>query len=428
MSRPIYYHVDVNAAFLSWEAARRLHDRQDTLDLRTVPAVVGGSEKTRHGIVLAKSTPAKAFGIKTGEALVSAREKCPGLIIVPPDYPLYVSCSRRLMRYLRRFSAAIDQYSIDESFMTMTGCEHTLGQPVLFADELRQMIADRFGFTVNIGVSSNRLLAKMAGELRKPNRTLSLFPEEIPEKLWPLPVGDLFFVGRATTHRLLKLGITTVGELAASDPDMLAAHLKSAGRLIHELANGRDTDLFLTNIDENKGYGNAVTVPADLTDSDTADAYLLSLAETVGARLRADGMKARCVAVFVCTWEFERFSHQRMMISPTDVTYELYRTAVSLLREVWHGDPIRQIGIRTSCLTHEEAYQFSLFDPIRHDKLMKVDRAVDDIRRRMGENAVMRACFLKAPVKNMAGGLDASRRTGITKAIPDMFPDEVDDV
>ena len=417
-------HIDVNSAFLSWEAAYRVHEKLDPLDLRTVPSVIGGDEKSRHGIVLAKSQPAKKYGIKTGEPLVDARKKCPSLIVVPPDYPLYVECSRRLIRYLSHFSGRVDQYSIDEAFLDLTGTEHLYGGPVLFANELREMIAEEFGFTVNVGVSSNRLLAKMAGELKKPNRTISLFPEEIPDKLWPMPVEELFFVGHVHKKRLRTLGIRTIGELAAADPDVLAAHFKSYGRLIHALANGQDTPVFTAVQEENKGYGNAATVPCDITSYWQADRMLLSLTETVAARIRADEKKIGCVAVSICTWQFERFSHQRVLGSPTDVTFEIYETASALFREMWDGVPIRQLGVHTNRVGSEEAYQFGLFDRIPHDRLMRADRAVDRIREKMGEQAVMRACFLSGPVRQMAGGLHASRRTGITKKIADPFPEE----
>ena len=422
--KEIFYHVDVNSAFLSWEAAFRISELLDPVDLRCIASVIGGSEESRHGIVLAKSQAAKRCGIQTGESLVDARQKCPGLVIVPPNYPLYVECSRRLMRFLRRYSPCVEQYSIDEAFVNMTGMSHLLGQPVLFADELREMIASRFGFTVNIGVSSNRLLAKMAGELKKPDITQSLFPEEIPQKLWPLPVEELFFVGRAYKKKLHTLGIGTIGELAAADPDLLAAHFKSYGTLLHNFANGCDAPMLVTNAPDNTGYGNSTTVPFDVTDLGRADRVLLSLCETVGARLRADRMKARCLAVSICSFEFVRWSHQKMLSSPTDVTIELYRASAEVLREMWNGIPIRQLGVHTSRLTREESYQFSLFDPVRHDRLMKMDRTVDLIREHMGEDAVIRACFLKGPVKNMAGGLDKTRRTGITKEIKDQFPGE----
>ncbi|HUM83382.1 MAG TPA: DNA polymerase IV [Lachnospiraceae bacterium] len=424
----VIFHVDVNSAFLSWEAAYRINECLDPVDLRTIPAVIGGNEKDRHGIVLTKSVPAKAYGIKTGEPLTDARKKCPGLIVVPPNYPLYVECSRRLMRLLRKYSPCVEQYSIDEAFCDMTGTEGRYGTPVVFANELREEINQKFGFTVNIGVSSNKLLAKMAGELKKPNLTHSLFPQEIPQKLWPLPVEELFFVGHATKHKMQLLGIHTIGELAKTDPDILKAHLKSQGMVIWSFANGTDVSELVSEPPENKGCGNSTTVASDLTDMDTARHVLLSLCETVGTRLRADRMKACCLAVSITDYEFFHFSHQKMLPSPTDVTIELYRSAVRVFSEMWDGTPIRQLGVHTSRLTHEEAYQFNLFDRERHDRLMCADRAVDAIRSRMGEDSIFRACFLTGPTKNMAGGLDRTRRTGITEGIPDLFPNEKDPI
>lgn len=188
MEEQIWYHVDVNSAFLSWTAAYRIHILGQGQDIREIPAVIGGSEKDRHGIVLAKSIPAKQFRIRTGEPLSEARRKCPGLLILPPDYGLYVRCSRALVGLLSKYSSQIHQYSIDEAFMEMGGSSGLFGNPVVFARQLGQEIKNTLGFTVNIGVSSNKLLAKMASELRKPDQVHTLFPEEIPEKMWGLPV------------------------------------------------------------------------------------------------------------------------------------------------------------------------------------------------------------------------------------------------
>lgn len=413
----VWYHVDVNAAFLSWSAAYEIHIRGGDLDLRTVPAVIGGSEKERHGIVLAKSGPAGRFGIKTGETLVEARQKCPGLIIAPPNYELYVECSKALIKLLRQYSPYVHQYSIDEAFCAMEGTCQLWGNPVVFAHELGREIRDTLGFTVNIGVSDTKLLAKMASEFQKPDKVHTLFRKEIQAKMWPLPVSELFWVGRATGRKLKGLGIKTIGELAQADLELLKKHLKKHGEFIWNYANGHDISPFLTELPENKGYGNSMTVHFDVTDRDTAHQVILSLTETVCARLRADGMKAACVAVTVTDCEFCHASRQAGLGTATDTTLEIYRAACAIFDCLWNHAPVRAVGVHTSRLTHDKAYQYNLFDMDYYEKYSRLDAAVDEIRGRYGEDALMRAVFLDGRLPHMGGGIDKAKRTGMTKGI-----------
>lgn len=229
--RRIIFHVDVNSAFLSWEAAYRLYHLGGKLDLRTVPSAVGGDQEKRHGIILAKSIPAKKYHIQTGEPVIDAKRKCPELILVPPNYDLYNRSSKALLKIMSRYTDRIEQYSIDEAFMDMTGCTK---QPEKTAEEIKDTVVRELGFTVNVGVSSNKLLAKMASDFQKPNLVHTLWPEEIPQKMWPLPVGDLFFVGHASKKKLHNLGIHTIGELACTDERILKALMKSHGLLIRQ--------------------------------------------------------------------------------------------------------------------------------------------------------------------------------------------------
>ena len=215
MSR-IFFHVDVNSAFLSWSAIKHLRDGED-VDLRTIPAVVGGDEAQRHGVVLAKSGPAKKYGIKTGESLFAARTKYPGIKVVPPDFDFYVQKSKAMIAILQDYTPDVEQYSIDEAFLDMTGTEQLFGPPLTVAHAIRQRIYRELGFTVNVGVAPNRLLAKMASDFEKPDKVHTLFPEEVPAKMWPLPVGDLFGVGPSAARRLNAWGVYTIGELAAMD-------------------------------------------------------------------------------------------------------------------------------------------------------------------------------------------------------------------
>mgnify|MGYP000878115738 CR=1 FL=1 len=306
----IIYHIDVNSAFLSWTAVKRLRDNPEALDIRTIPAVIGGDEKKRHGIVLAKSVPAKAYGIQTGEPLVQTRKKCPDILIVPPDFATYVSMSEQLMNFLKQTAPVVEQYSIDEAFCDMTGTGLLYGDPVAFAHQLKDDILNRFGFTVNIGISTNKLLAKMASDFKKPNLVHTLFPEEIPQKMWPLPVGELFFVGPSMCKKLEALGIHTIGDVAASNPQLLVSHFKKHGELIWNYANGFDIELPVNHKAANKSFGNSVTLHFDVTDAENAKTILLSLSETVGARIRAEHAYIGVVSVTIVDNEFRHLSRQ----------------------------------------------------------------------------------------------------------------------
>lgn len=390
----IIFHVDVNSAFLSWTAADLLWRRELDYDLRTVPSIIGGNQATRHGIVLAKSIPSKRFGIITGEPVIDAKRKCPGLIVYPPDYGLYVQRSNALMDMLRSFTPDVWQYSIDEAFCDFTGFEGIYGFSVVFAHELKDKIRDDLGFTVNIGVSSNKLLAKMASDFKKPDRVHTLFPREIEKKMWKLPVGDLFFVGSASERKLRNLGIHTIGELARFDPAILQSHLKSHGLVLWNYANGRDLEIPVDQHIKNKGFGNSMTIRFDVKDADTAKHYLLALAEIVAARIRADEAMISVIAVSITSNEFRYYSHQMTLSVPTDVTETIYLSSCRLFDEKWDGEPIRQLGIHTHRATYEGYYQYDLFKGIRIDKLRAVDSTVDAIRSRYGIEALKRACFI----------------------------------
>ena len=407
----VVFHVDVNSAFLSWEAAYRLSHLGGTLDLRTIPSAVGGDMEKRRGIILAKSLPAKKYGVRTGETIVEAKRKCPELMMVAPHYGLYERASEALMKILKEYSPQVEQFSIDEAFMDMTGTEKLFGEPREAAENLKNRIRDSLGFTVNIGISGNKLLAKMASDFEKPDKVHTLFPEEIPEKMWPMPVKELFFVGRATENKLAQLGIRTIGELANTDPKVLRTHLKKHGEVIWEFANGYDVSLVEPEPAENKGYGNSTTIAFDVTDAKTAKLVLLSLAETVAARLRQHKKKAELVSVSIKNSDLRTVSHQAALPVPSDITYEIYREACRLFDELWDGSPIRHLGIHTGKLGEGKARQLDIFDRTDYEKLARLDAALDSIRNRHGQDAVMRAAFLKSPVDHMSGGISREKRT-----------------
>lgn len=420
MGEKYIFHIDANSAFLSWSAAYRVSVLGEQTDLRQVPSIVGGDQEKRHGIVLAKSVPAKKYGIQTGEPIVSALQKCPDLVIVPPDYGLYVSASRAFISKLKQYTDTVIQYSIDEAWAVFDGFEslYGKGQMVKFAHDLKDEIREELGFTVNIGISTNFLLSKMAGDFSKPDKVHTLFAEEIPDKMWPLPVSDLFFVGKATTKKLHALGIHTIGELAQADEEMIQAHLKKPGLIVQGYARGGDLEPYMFTHEANKGYGNSLTAPIDIVTAEYAKHLLLSLCETVGARLRTDGVKISVISVHITTYQFQYSNKQMQLMSATDVTEEIYRAACLVFEQLWDKKtPIRQIGVHTSKVQEDAGRQYNLFDMQRYDRLEVLNKTIDGIRERFGEDSIMRAGFLDSNVSHMSGGLDKERRTGITVGI-----------
>lgn len=395
MQERVIFHIDVNSAFLSWESVYRLRELHEKVDLRTIPAAIGGDEKKRRGIILAKSIAAKQCGVRTGESILEARRKCPGLYLAPANYELYKRNSQAFMEILREYSPDVEQYSIDEAFMDMTGMQALFGEPVKAAHTIKDRIRDELGFTVNVGISRNKYLAKMASDFTKPDKVHTLYPEEIQEKMWPLPVGELLFVGKSTVKKLEAMGIRTIGQLARTDLKILQAALKKQGESIWNFANGIDFSMVQPVPEMNKGYGNSTTISFDVTDEEAAKTVLLALAESVGARLRRDQVKIQVVSVSIKDNQLKRMSHQRVLPEATDVTNEIYSAACELFDELWDGRPIRLLGIQTSRAKEEEARQLSLFDDGGHDKWEQMDQAVDKIRQKYGRDAVKRASFLK---------------------------------
>lgn len=408
----IIFHIDVNSAFLSWEAVYRLAHRGGALDLRNVPSAVGGDITLRHGIILAKSIPAKSCGIKTGQSIPEAKRQCPNLLLVPPNYGLYEECSTAFLNLLREYSDVVEQYSIDEAFVDMSASCHLFGTPEATAEEIKNRIREELGFTVNVGVSDNKMLAKMASDFKKPDLVHTLYQNEIPGKMWPLPVSEMFFVGRATAKKLFSMGIRTIGELAASDPAWLKAVLQKQGEIIWGFANGIDLSPVLGQPAPNKGYGNSTTIPFDVTDTENANRVLLALSETVGKRLRSDHVKIQVVSVGIRYFDLSYASHQKILDSPTDLTVEICNAAKELFLELWNGRPIRHLGVHTGRAKKEDAgRQISLFDEIDYEKLAILDRTVDALREKFGIDSVKRAVFLNQPVDHMCGGISREKRT-----------------
>lgn len=391
----LIYHIDVNSAFLSWEAVERMKAKKDTVDLREIPSIIGGDESRRHGVVLAKSIPAKRFGIKTGEPIRDALAKCPELLVVPPNHRLYEACSKAMCQELEYYSPTIEKYSIDECFLDMTETIGLFGDPVETAYQLKDKIRNKLGFTVNIGVAPNKLLAKMASDFEKPDRVHTLFYDEIEKKMWSLSVGSLFFVGRQTRRKLQNLGIFTIGQLAQFDEELLKLHIgRKHGEVIYRYANGIDDSKVAEVTPVNKGYGNSTTLSRDVTNREDAQKVILSLAEHVASRLRRDQVKADCICLELKTSGFHTYSHQKTLSQVTDITDDIYQAAAELFKEMWQGEPLRLIGVRATGIS-EEGYQLGLFDYQKKEKLQNMDKAIDAIRNKFGQDAIKRASFLK---------------------------------
>ena len=402
----LIFHIDVNSAFLSWECVYRLSRDPDALDLRTIASAVGGDAASRNGIVLAKSPLAKKCGVSTGEPLAQALRKCPGLVVVPSRFDFYIQCSRRMMNLLDEYSPDHEKFSIDETFLDMTDTIHLFGDPLETADRIRGRIRDELGFTVTIGIAPNKLLAKMASDFEKPDRCHTLFPEEIPGKMWPLPIRDLFSVGDSARKRLENLGIHTIGQLAAADLSLLAAHLgEKYAALIWRYANGMDDSPVEEREPVGKGCGSRITLSRDVTRPEDARQVLLSLCETVGARLRADQVLAGNLCVELRDWRFEDRSHQAILSEPSDSTSLLYEQSCRLLEECWDGTPLRLMGVRAGKLSSRDFVQMSLFEDPAAAKKKRFEETVDAIRSRYGVDSIKRASFLKkdAPVDHAAG-------------------------
>lgn len=404
----IFFHIDVNSAFLSWTAIdqRRQAELNGTLDtyvdLREIPSIIGGDSSTRHGIVLAKSIPAKKYGISTAEPIVSAVKKCPSLTIVRPSHSSYEAHSRELMEYLCTYCPVIEQVSIDECYMDFTPIRNEYSSPVEAANIIKNGVRDTFGFTVNVGISNRKVLAKMASDFKKPDLVHTLYAEEIETKMWPLPISALLMCGRSSQETLKKLGITTIGELAHCDKNLLTYHLKSHGQLLWEYANGIDSSGIDSAPAPAKGIGNSTTMSKDATSLEEMKPVILSLSESVSTRLRAIHSNAGTITVEIKYANFHSCSHQMALSTPDNTTSTLYNASLELLTELWDGNPVRLLGVRATKLKEETApIQLDLFSyqapKPQNERNKKLDLAIDSIRQKYGDNAIVRGSLLQMP-------------------------------
>ena len=396
---PVIFHIDVNSAYLSWTAVEQLKNGAK-IDLRDIPAIIGGDQKSRHGVVLAKSIPAKRYGIRTGEPVANAFRKCPNLVMEPPDHKMYREKSQMLMEYLRTFTKEIEQVSVDECYVDMTEAVRQFSSPVEAALVMKNGVHEKFGFTVNVGISSNKLLAKMASDFEKPDKVHTLFPEEIRMKMWPLPVGELYMAGHSSVEVLKKLEILTIGDLAQADPGLLVLHLKSHGQMLWEFANGIDHSSVQPQQTEAKGVGNSTTLSEDAETLEQIRPVFADLAESVSGRLKKAGQKASMVSMEIKYYDFRKISHQKQLMRPTNEKNVLYESACELFEEIWTGEPVRLLGIRTAKLVSEtEPEQLSIFDleipePM-DEKHQKLKAAMEQLDARFGKGTVIAASQMK---------------------------------
>ncbi len=380
----LIFHIDVNSAFLSWSALKELNENPGSVDLRTIPSAVGGDVKSRHGIITAKSIPAKKYGIVTGEPVVKALQKCPQLIMVKSDFDTYHRYSTAFIDILWKYAPIVQQVSIDEAFVDMTGLRDMYRHlesddmpfPICLANAIKNEVRDTLGFTVNVGISNNKLLAKMASDFTKPDRIHTLFPEEVSEKMWPLPIGDLFGCGKSTAARLLSLGIRTIGDAAHADLNMLISILgENSGAYIYQSANGIGSTELSDTYEDAKSYSNETTLHSDLT-SDSYDKEIIPvlkyLSQRVSKRLKRDKVFGRTVTVSVKTGNFKRHSAQMQLESSIDDEQRIFRYAKELSDKLLLGDDglfikgevIRLVGVGVTKLDDGSYQQLNLFDDI----------------------------------------------------------------
>lgn len=384
-------HIDVNNAFLSWTAIEMLKNGSK-VDIRTIPSIIGGDEARRSGIVLAKSMKAKECGVVTAETIYQAKKKCPNLQVYKGlEYKKYKEYSNKLYNLLLEYTDKIERFSIDECFLDMT--KYLQGDTLLNkAKEINKRVREELGFTVNVGVAHNKLLAKMASDFKKPDRVHTLYEEEIPTKMWILPTSELFMLGKKTVPKLYNMGIKTIGDLAKTDREFLIKKFGKHGNLMWEYANGIDYSEVKYEKELPKSIGNSTTFPSDIANREELEQILLALTEQVAFRLRKYNLLANVVSVQLRTNKFEDFSHQGKLDIATSNTKNIYSKAKELLEEMYKkGSSIRLIGLKVDNLVNKDEVQLSFFQKADDEKNEKLDEAIDKLNEKYGFNSVKRA-------------------------------------
>ena len=389
MKERLIFHIDVNNAFLSWTAVLLLKQGYKQ-DIRTIPAIIAGSESERRGIVLAKSPVAKKMGIKTAETIYQAKKKCPNLQMFPPNHRWYYQESKKLFEYLSQYSPLLEKFSIDECFLDMTGTNYLYKDYYQLAIKIKEEIKEKFGFTVNIGIGNNKLCAKMASDFEKPDKVHTLLKNEIEEKLWPLDVGNLFMVGKRTKEELNKLNIYTVKDLAFANEKVLEKKFKNQAKHLKEAARGLDNTPVEPRSSKTTSISTTETLKYDYTDEEKLKDILFRQTEDVTRELRKQKQYEKTAAVIFKNNEFKNYSAQAKLPYPTNSTKEIYKLVVEIFNKNYKKDPIRLIGVRLSDLSETKERQLTLFEEQDKDqeKEEEIQKTIDDINQKFGKSIV----------------------------------------
>ena len=395
MKERVIFHIDVNNAFLSWTAVYLLENGYKK-DIRKIPSIIGGDERARKGIVLAKSPVAKEYGIVTAETIYSAKKKCPYLEVYPSNYEWYQKKSQELMEYLSKYSPIQEQLSVDECFLEMTGMKYLHNDLEKLAYQIKKEIKEKFGYTVNIGIANNKLCAKMASDFEKPDKVHTLYQKEIAAKMWPLPIEDLYMVGKETAKILRSLRINTIGDLANTKIDYLKRYFKNQAEFLHNQANGIDNSLVEINREKNQSISTSTTLPYDYQDLKKLEEVLLEQAQEVGRKLRNKKLYANTIGILLKNNQFTSFQHQEKLSFSTNKTQDIYEIAKKLLEESWKNDSIRLIGIKLSGLEETRKNQISIFEEEQEaEREDKVQKIMDNINNKFGHTTVIPASMTK---------------------------------
>lgn len=387
-------HIDVNNAFLSWEALKLLSEGYDK-DIRTLEAIIGGDEESRHGIVLAKSTPAKKKGIKTAMSLYEARKIIPNILVFKPHYSYYQKRSDELFELIGKYTPDIEKFSIDECFIEYTYVAKLYGDPIKFAYKLKEEIKNKLGFTVNIGIANNKLCAKMASDFEKPDKVHTLFKEEVKDKMFPMDVGELLWIGKKTKEKLNQIGIHTIGDLASSKVENLRYYFKNQTEEMIKHANGIDDSLVITKERETACISKMITIDHDVFNKLELHKYLNHISNELGLQLRLSKKYTNTIAIILKNQYFKMSTHQVKLDNPTNVTSKIYEVSKKLLDEAWHGEAIRLVGIRLDNLSLTSSYQHNLFEETNElVKESKIDDVCDTLKNKYGYNIINKASLL----------------------------------
>jgi DNA polymerase IV len=391
----VVFLVDMNAFYIGCEMTRKP-------ELKGRPAAVAGDPKSRGGIILSPNYEARKFGVKTTMLLHEARRLCPEIIFVPPEHGFYSFMSDKVMEILARYAPDIQQNSIDEAWLDLTGCEALFGKPREIAEKIMRDIQDELDLWCSIGISENKFLSKMASEMKKPLGITELWQRDVRERLWPLKVREMYGVGKQTERKLNNLAIFTIGDMARSDKSRLIREFGKYGEELHSLANGIDTSpVDGRGVHENKSISRSTTLPEDTVNMEHLKNILLELSEEVGHEARRQNYRGKAVSISIKYNDFQSITRQKS-ISPTFLTREIYETGVKLLNDNWNGiRPIRLIGIGIGGAVEDnlEQQQLSLFDaskePVEVKREEKLEKALDAIKEKYGLDAIKRARLIK---------------------------------